>query len=134
MDNDVAKCACKGSFLDKLLQPALLTMLSKGASYGFQLLSDLEKNGMVSGDSLDPAGLYRTLKRMESVGLVSSFWDTESCAKPRRIYSVTEQGLDCLKNWYKTLLEYRSSLDTILSGIEHCVFDQASASQPHGDN
>lgn len=27
---------------------------------------------MVSGDSLDPAGLYRTLKRMGSVGLVCS--------------------------------------------------------------
>ena len=133
MDNELTKCACNGSFLDKLLQPALLTMLAKGPSYGFQLLLNLGKNGMVSGDTLDPAGLYRTLKRMESGGLVCSFWDTESCAKPRRIYSVTDQGLDCLKNWYKTLLEYRSSLDTILRGIECCGVVSASISQPQED-
>ena len=118
MDAELNKCACNGSFLDKLLQPALLSMLAAGPSYGFQLLSDLEHNGMVSGDSLDPAGLYRTLKRMETAGLVSSYWDTETSAKPRRIYSITGQGLSCLESWHRTLLEYRSSLDTILQAIE----------------
>ena len=118
MDAELIKCACNGSFLDKLLQPALLSMLAAGPSYGFQLLSDLEHNGMISGDSLDPAGLYRTLKRMETAGLVSSFWDMETSAKPRRMYSITEQGLSCLGSWHRTLLEYRNSLDTILRAIE----------------
>ena len=130
MDNELIKCACNGSFLDKLLQPALLTLLAAGPSYGFQLLSDLEHSRMVSGDSLDPAGLYRTLKRMETAGLVSSFWDTETNAKPRRIYSVTDQGLSCLESWHRTLLEYRNSLDTILRGIERCSLIPAFAQQP----
>ena len=120
MDNEQIKCACKGSFLDKLLQPALLILLAAGPGYGLQLLSELEHNGMVSGDSLDPAGLYRTLKRMETAGLVSSFWDTETSAKPRRIYSITDQGFSCLGSWRRTLLEYRNSLDTILCEIERC--------------
>ena len=112
------KCPCNGSFLDKLTQPALLVMLSKGSGYGFQLIADLEKSGMVSGDSLDPAGLYRTLKRMEAAGLVRSFWDTESCAKPRRVYSITEEGQNCLSRWRTTLRNYRNNLDTILSRMD----------------
>ena len=120
MDNELKKCACNGSFLDKLTQPALLVVLSRGSSYGFQLISDLEHSGMVSGDSLDPAGLYRTLKRMESAGLVRSFWDTETSAKPRRIYSITDQGRACLNHWRDTLLEYRANIDTILAGLELC--------------
>jgi PadR family transcriptional regulator PadR len=117
MDNLAEKCACRGSFLDKFLQPAMLIVLSRGSSHGFQMISDLEKSGMVSGDSLDPAGLYRTLKRMEASGLVSSYWDTETGSKPKRIYSITDEGRHCLGTWEETLIEYRSNIDAILSGI-----------------
>lgn len=117
MDNAVEKCACRGSFLDKFLQPALLVVLSRGSSHGFQMLSELEKSGMVSGDSLDPAGLYRTLKRMEAGGLVTSRWDTESGSKPKRVYTITDQGRHCLGTWADTLVEYRRNLDAILNGI-----------------
>ncbi len=118
MEQAEVKCACKGSFLDKFIQPTLLVALSKGSSHGFQMIADLEKSGMVSGDSLDPAGLYRTLKRMEAGGLVSSQWDTESGSKPRRIYSITAEGRGCLSTWKTTLLEYRSNIDAILSRID----------------
>ena len=66
MDACLEKCACRGSYLDKFLQPAILVVLQRGSSHGFQMISDLEKSGMVSGNGLDPAGLYRTLKRMET--------------------------------------------------------------------
>jgi len=112
------KCACKGSFLDKFIQPAVLVVLSKGSNHGFQMISDLEESGMVSGDSLDPAGLYRTLKRMEASGLVCSYWDTDSTAKPKRIYSITEEGSKCLRTWETTLREYRHNIDMLLKGIE----------------
>ncbi len=114
------KCACNGSFLDKFIQPALLVILTRGDNHGFQMIADLEQSGMVSGDSLDPAGLYRTLKRMEVNGLVSSRWDTDSATKPRRIYSITEEGRHCLTTWHTTLNEYRSNLDAILREINNC--------------
>lgn len=112
------KCACNGSFLDKFVQPALLVLLTRGDNHGFQMIADLEQSGMVSGDSLDPAGLYRTLKRMENSGLVSSHWDTDSTAKPRRVYSITEEGRHCLETWHTTLKEYRNNLDAILREID----------------
>ena len=128
MDACLEKCACRGSYLDKFLQsvagvhtaflqPAILVVLQRGSSHGFQMISDLEKSGMVSGNGLDPAGLYRTLKRMETAGLVTSYWDTESASKPRRVYSITDEGRHCLSAWEKTLLEYRSNIDAILRGI-----------------
>ena len=112
MDACLEKCACRGSYLDKFLQPAILVVLQRGSSHGFQMISDLEKSGMVYGN-----GLYRTLKRMETAGLVTSYWDTESASKPRRVYSITDEGRHCLSAWEKTLLEYRSNIDAILRGI-----------------
>lgn len=120
MKDFMEKCACKGSFLDKFLQPAILIILKRGPSHGFQLIADLEKSGMVSGDSLDPAGLYRSLKRMEAGKAVTSYWDTETGAKPRRIYSITEYGIECLSSWEKTLREYKGNLEQILTGLEQC--------------
>ena len=121
MDLAAEKCACRGSFLDKFLQPAILVVLSKGSSHGFQMIADLEKSGMVSGDSMDPAGLYRTLKRMEAAGLVRSYWDTETGSKPKRVYSITEEGARCLSTWDETLREYRDNIDAILQGIRNCI-------------
>lgn len=115
------KCACKGSYLEKFLQPALLITLSHGPAHGFQMIAELEKSNMVSGDSLDPAGMYRTLKRMEAAGLVTSSWDTESASKPRRIYSLSEDGLSCLKVWQNTLTDYRQNISAILDEIEKLV-------------
>ncbi|MBQ4354088.1 MAG: helix-turn-helix transcriptional regulator [Clostridia bacterium] len=115
MENIHEKCACQGSFLDKFLQPAVLIVLSRGSSHGFQIITDLENSGMVT--SLDPAGLYRTLKRMEETGLVSSFWDTDSSAKPKRVYSITQEGQHCLERWAVTLRDYRSSIDRLLEEI-----------------
>lgn len=112
------KCACRGSFLDKFIQPALLVVLSKGPAHGFVLISELEQSRMVSGDSIDPTGMYRTLKKMEAAGLVSSEWDVTSAAKPRRVYSITDEGRGCLKTWQVSLARYRDNLNNLLNGIE----------------
>ena len=45
------KCACRGSFLDKFLQPALLIILSKGPAHGFLMLQELEKSGAFAFDN-----------------------------------------------------------------------------------
>ena len=122
MDCYDGKCACKGSFLDKFVQPAVLIVLSKGPNHGFQMVADLQKSGMLSGDSLDPAGLYRTLKRMEAAGLVSSWWDTDSAPKPKRMYEITQEGSRCLDTWADTLREYRNNIDIILREINRNSF------------
>ncbi len=121
LDDNDEKCACRGSFLDKLLQPVLLVVLSKGENHGFKIINDIKESGMVSGDSLDPAGLYRTLKRMESAGLVTSRWDVETDAKPKRIYAITEEGSHCLAIWKNTLTDYRNNIDNMIKGISEIV-------------
>ena len=37
------KCPCKGDYLDKLLQPAILAVLSGGPAYGLELLRELDE-------------------------------------------------------------------------------------------
>ena len=83
------KCACKGSFLDRLLQPTILMLLYRKPLHGFSILKEMEKSGIMDYSGIDPTGLYRTLKKMEAAGLLASEWDMSD--QPRRIYKITEE-------------------------------------------
>lgn len=111
-----AKCACRGAYLDKLIQPAILLELKKQEQYAPALYKSI--NELSPGQPLiDPTGFYRTLKKMEEAGNISSQWDLTYGAKPVRRYALTTAGLSCLKNWKRTLVGYRENVDALLEGI-----------------
>ena len=111
------KCACKGSFLDKLLKPTILMLLYRNSLHGFSILKEMEKNGMMDYSGIDPTGLYRTLKKMEMTGLLVSKWDINDNTQPRRVYEITQDGKDCLKHWKITLTNYKNSIDNLVEAI-----------------
>ena len=54
------KCPCKGDYLDKLVQPAILSVLCEGPAYGLELLRELERRHLADG--ADVTGFYRSLR------------------------------------------------------------------------
>ena len=65
------------------VQPCLLVMLNRDSAHGYSLLNGLSEFGFRPGQ-LDPSLVYRALREMEEIGLVSSEWDEESPFKPPR--------------------------------------------------
>ena len=115
-------CACKGKNLDKLLQPAILSILYKENLHGFMLIQKLGEGPMFGGTEPDRAGVYRYLKKMEGSGLLTSDWDLEGDGgKPRRVYSITEKGKGCLVNWLYALRQYVQSVNTLLDVIDETI-------------
>ena len=110
-------CPCQGAYLDKLVKPAVLVILSDGPSHGFQIIQELERRDLLGGESLDATGLYRMLKRMESAGYLVSRWDTEQ-AHAKRIFQITPLGRSCLANWVGTLENYRDYIDRMVDQIK----------------
>lgn len=108
------KCSCKGNNLDKLLQPNILTTLTKQKLHGYLIIQELERKNLFYGEKADSTGIYRTLKTMEERGLVSSDWDVDGSGAARKIYSITDAGRACLTNWIKTLENYKRTIDTII--------------------
>ena len=113
------KCACKGDYLDKFIQPALLSLLCEKEAHGFYLLEELARRELVSG--ADAAGFYRTLHKLEQDGKIDSHWQTEKGEKPRRVYSINEKGLCCLKNWQATLKDYGAKIEQINEAVNKAV-------------
>ena len=84
------------------LQSALLLLVLEGAGHGYQLADELADLGLGDGDR---GGTYRTLRQMESQGLVTSRWEEGSGAPPRRSYQITPLGLERLQGISAALRE-----------------------------
>ncbi|MDD4701629.1 MAG: PadR family transcriptional regulator [Desulfovibrio sp.] len=112
-----AGCACSGKNLTRLVRPAILTVLARENLHGYLILERLSGMAMFRGQPVDPTGLYRVLKSMETEGLVVCAWDLQGNGPARRRYALTDRGLSCLGQWLGTLEEYQTSVEEIVNNI-----------------
>ena len=65
----------------------------------------------------DATGVYRYIKMMEGKGLVLSREISDENGKVKRMYSITDEGRACLKNWKMTLKSYQKSIGELIGMI-----------------
>ncbi|MDA8097399.1 MAG: helix-turn-helix transcriptional regulator [Clostridia bacterium] len=81
--------------IEKMLWPTLLLLLEGKAAHGYELIHALHEMDTIEGD-LDPATVYRNLRRMDEDGLVSSYWENGPAGPARRLYTLSERGEQAL--------------------------------------
>lgn len=111
---ELLNCPCKGVTLDRLIQPAVLLVLTEGPLHGYRLAERLGEMPSFSGQKPDVSGIYRYLKWMEQRGLVVSSWDLSESGPARRCYEITDTGRDCFDQWVNTLKAYRQGITELL--------------------
>lgn len=100
----------------RMLEPALLVLLSQGDMHGYTLLERVDSLGLIS---LQPSMVYRVLREMEEAGWVSSIWDREQTqGPPRRVYKLTEEGYAALYGWKNHLEQTQGIISRLLGYIE----------------
>ncbi len=115
-------CPCKGKNLDKMLQPGILMSVYHQDKYGYMIIRELSENPMFQGAEPDKTGVYRYLKRMEGSGMLVSEWHTEEGNDtPRKMYSITKKGRECLLNWKITLRTYAASIEMLVDQIGQTI-------------
>jgi PadR family transcriptional regulator PadR len=84
------------------LEPAVLVMLLvKSNLYGYRLMEQLARLGF---EAINPGTIYRTLRRLEHNGALTSQWETTRDGPARRVYSLTQAG-DAYLDWYANALK-----------------------------
>ena len=58
----VEKCACGGDYLDRFLQPVILSILTGEPCTGYAVIKRIPEYTTFSSGSPDPTGVYRYLK------------------------------------------------------------------------
>ena len=109
------ECQCKVERVPNFAQPRLLLELAKKTSHGYELIERLSQEGNATPD---PGNFYRMLRSLEEDGLVCSTWDTQNSGPARRVYELTDQGMEFLHAWAATIHQTHQSLSRFLSDYE----------------
>lgn len=93
----------------------ILHQLSHGDSYGYQINKNL--SALSDGEvELKEATLYTAFRRLETAGLIQSYWGNETSGARRRYYAITEQGLMKLNADLQAWENTKRQLDRLLEG------------------
>ena len=101
----------------RFLEPALLLLLHKDTSHGYDLLNSLHELGLETYPA-DASVMYRMLRDLEAQGMVTSAWETDSAGPPRRVYHLTEAGDRYLAAWVADLQETARLLHRFLEAYQ----------------
>ena len=88
-------------------EPLILTLLSKGESYGYELIQEVKR---LSGEKIEwtDGMLYPVLHRMERKGWIHSRWKEGESGRRRKYYVLQKDGA-------KALNEHREQWVTVSS-------------------
>jgi PadR family transcriptional regulator PadR len=92
-----------------VLEMCVLTLLSRGDSYGYEIFSRLEALiGMGEGT------IYPLMRRMQTEGLVSTYLVESAAGAPRKYYTITTQGRGTLVAQRTEWKDFQRSVENIL--------------------
>jgi PadR family transcriptional regulator, regulatory protein PadR len=90
MKKSIATGAKRGS-----IGTLILEALSTSDKYGWEIIKEIENKSNGEYILKEPS-LYSSLKRMETSGLITSYWQDSDIGGRRHYYNITQKGLDKL--------------------------------------
>lgn len=92
--------------LKGLIDILILRILEEKDSYGYEISKTIKTRTEGNFEILE-ATLYLSLKRLEKVKAITSYWGDETSGGRRKYYSITQNGRDLLsrsiKDWKETV-------------------------------
>src|SRR3954451_4037062 len=94
-------------------EPLILSLLSKGESYGYALIQEVKQ---LSEDKIEwtDGMLYPVLHRMEARGWIKSRWGTSENGRKRKYYSLKKDGKKAMEKHH----EQWSIVHAVLAGLK----------------
>lgn len=78
----------------------LLSIIASKDMYGYEMVQVL-KQSSDEAYSMSEGTLYPALKRLETQGTIISYWHEQENSRPRKYYSITEDGQKALESKLK---------------------------------
>jgi PadR family transcriptional regulator PadR len=98
----------------------LLTLARLGEAHGYQIVSEAAQLA-VTHAGVDSAAVYRSLRRLEANGNVTSSWDVSGSGPARRLYTLTAAGYEHLAEWVEVMGEIVSSLGSLVKASRRAL-------------
>ena len=105
-------CDMRKELVAASAEPLILSLLSKGESYGYGIIQELKtrSNGHLQWTD---GMLYPVLHRMEGKGLIKSRWVKIENGRKRKYYAIKEDGRKAHKQHH----EHWTLIHSVLAGL-----------------
>lgn len=101
----------QAQLLKGVLELAVLAVIARGETYGYEILSTLEGAGF---DGIGDASVYGTLRRLEQAGHLESRLAESNSGPARKYYSVTPSGSEQLRTGSDTWKQISTAFGRLL--------------------
>ena len=95
-----------------ILEDCILAILSREDSYAPKIIAELKAAEMIVGEGT----LYPILTRQKNAGLLTYRWEESPQGPPRKYYSLTDKGRECLAQLDEAWDELVNQIQTIRHG------------------
>lgn len=95
-----------------ILEYCILAILSREDSYAPKIIAELKAAEMIVVEGT----LYPILTRQKNAGLLTSRWEESPQGPPRKYYSLTDKGRECLAQLDEAWDELVNQIQTIRHG------------------
>ncbi len=100
--------------LKGILSIAIIELIKDKSVHGGEIYQSLKEKYQID----TPRGIiYTLLRRMEGDGLIVSNWDIQESGAARRIYHITEEGLEYRKSSMEKLRRSRQLIKILLGEV-----------------
>jgi DNA-binding PadR family transcriptional regulator len=100
----------------------ILLFLAKASANGAMLLNIMDQQ--LPSNNTDGPAIYRALNELEKSGAVKSDWDTSGPGVAKKWYTITNEGLEQLKQFKVHIEDRKRNLDFFLSECESLNLDE----------
>ena len=99
------------------LSTVILSTLTGGDKYGYEIIKEIEErtNGALK---IKQPSLYSSLNRMETQGLISSYWRDSDIGGKRHYYRLTDFGRKQVDEWQNDLIKSQTTVNKLFSSQE----------------
>ncbi|MBD7911825.1 MULTISPECIES: PadR family transcriptional regulator [Clostridium] len=94
-----------------VLELCVLSVLSKKDCYGYELVSEISKNILISDGTI-----YPILRRLTTEGYFTTYLQESQEGPPRKYYRLTELGYETKNKLEKEWLSFQNSVNNIILG------------------
>ena len=95
-----------------LLHVAILKLLKEQPLHGSEIQRVLKDR---FGFEVSGPAIYGALRKLEAFGFVVATWDTSGGGPARRVYRITEEGLDYLQRVTEKLVKLKEFIERLLA-------------------
>ena len=101
----------EAQLLKGILEGCVLSIISHGETYGYEILSQLEQNGF---ENLLEGTLYPLLTRLEKKKWISCRREKSPFGPMRKYYTITSSGSETLQIFKKNYQKITAAADNVL--------------------